>query len=220
MENSDIKLAWEALNRRLERQETFISSQLQERQLKKARYALWPLFIGQLVQMSVGIGFILLGVATWQPHADVPHVLLAGLSMHAYGILIAVLAGVMLGKMKSIDYAAPVAEIQRRLANLRLFYIRSGRLAGLPWWLLWVPFAMSVVAVVFNVDMYARMPMALNASLAFGLAGLFGTWLFQRWTQHPARARLRSKLDEAETGGSLRKARAMVDELAEFSKEE
>lgn len=220
MENSEIKLAWEALNRRLERQEEFISNNLQEQHLKKARFALWPLFVGQLVQMLMGIGIILLGVATWRPHTDVPHVFAAGVTVHVYGILLMIMAGVMLGKMKNIDYAAPVAEIQRRLANLRLFYIRCGRIAGLSWWLLWVPFAMAVFAVVFGVDMYARMPVALNASLAFGVAGLIGTWLFHRWTRQPARAGLRAKLDAAEAGGSLRRAREAVDELAAFSRNE
>lgn len=220
MDNNAIKLAWAEMNRRIEQQDQIISNHFYKKHLTKSRNALWPLFIGQLIQMLAGIGVILLGVATWQPNIDVIHVFISGLVIHLYGIMLVAFSGIMLGKMKSIDYSASVTEIQQKLAKLRLFHIVFGRIIGLPWWVLWVPFAISFFAVAFGVDMYSRMPLALNISLAFGLVGLIATWLFHRWTKNPARAQLRSTLDKAETGSSLRKAQEIVDELEQFKSED
>lgn len=219
MDSNEMKLAWQELNRRLDRQEAVISGQLQMTQLKRARFALWPLFAGQLLQILFGIAFILLGTATWRLDAGIPHILVSGVVMHVYGVVLIILAGVLLGRMQKIDYSAPVTSIQLQLAGLRVLYIRCGMGAGLPWWVLWVPFSIAMSAAIFGVDMYARMPLALNVAIAFGFVGLLGTWVFHRWSLHPSRAGLRARLDDNATGSALRKARACVDEIAAFEKE-
>lgn len=219
METNELKLAWQEMHSKLERTEALLSSQIASTHIKKARHALWPLFVGQVVQVLAGIVAILLGVAAWKPHADVPHVFAAGVTVHVYGVMLIIAAGVMLGKMRGIDYSAPVADIQRRLAELRLLYIRCGMVVGLPWWVLWLPFAMAVFAVVFGVDMYAGMPLAANLTILFGFVGLGATWLFRRWLQNPGRKVLREKLDDGAAGGSLRRARAALDEVTRFQSE-
>ncbi|MCX4247953.1 hypothetical protein [Paraliomyxa miuraensis] len=220
MATDDIKLAWQELDRRMERQEALLLRQLRDERLTRARHSLWPLVFGQVVQILVGIVVIVLGVAAWQPHSDVPHVLIAGIVVHAYGVIVTMLAGIMLGRMFRIDYAAPVVVIQRQLASLRLFYIRCGMAVGLPWWVLWVPFAMVSFAVLLGVDLYARIPLAANLGILLGFVGLLGTWLFRRWAHHPARGGLGERLDDAAAGGSLRKARRIVDEMKSFERDE
>lgn len=216
MDINEIKHAWDAMNRRIEQQDTFINNHLYQKHLDKSRNALWPLFVGQIVQLLAGVSLIILGLTSWQSSLNVTHIFISGLVIHVYGILMTILSGIMLGKIRSIDYSAPVIEIQQKLAKLRFFYIVSSRLLGLSWWVLWVPFAITLFAVTFGVDMYSRMPLALTISLVFGALGLIATWLFHRWTKHPSRTNLRSKLDKAETGTSLRRAQEMVNELARF----
>ena len=218
MESNDMKLAWQELNRRMERQEALVARQARMASLGRVRSALWPLAVGQVVQMAFGVLAILLGTGAWREYDAVP-VFASGLIMHVYGILLIVLAGVMLDRVRKIDYAAPVTEIQLQLARLRVFYIRCGMAVGLPWWVLWVPFSIAASAVLFNVDMYARMPLALNASIGFGFAGLFATWLFRRWSLHPSRSALRSRLENSAAGSSLRKAEQRMDEIVRFEKE-
>lgn len=216
MDINEIKHAWDAMNCRIEQQDTFINNHLYQKHLDKSRNALWPLFVGQIVQLLAGLSLIILGLTSWQSSLNVTHIFISGLAIHVYGILMTILSGIMLGKIRSIDYSAPVVEIQQKLAKLRFFYIVSSRLLGLSWWVLWVPFAITLFAVTFGVDMYSRMPLALTISLVFGALGLIATWLFHRWTKHPSRTNLRSKLDKAETGTSLRRAQEMVNELARF----
>jgi len=220
MPTDDIKLAWQELDRRMERQEALILRQLRDEHLTKARHSLWPLALGQIVQILVGVVVIGLGVAAWQPHSDVPHVLIAGIVVHAYGVMMIMLAGMMLSRIFRIDHAAPVAVIQRQLASLRVFYIRCGMAVGLPWWVLWVPFAIVLVAVVLGVDLYARTPLALQLGILLGFVGLLGTWLFCRWAHHPARGGLGERMDDAAAGWSLRRARRIVDEMASFERDE
>ena len=57
-------------------------------------------------------------------------------------------------------------------------------------------------------------------SVAVGVLGLFGTWVFHRWSRDPRRPRLAAVMDAAVTGASLRKARAQLDELERFERDD
>ena len=218
MELDELKAAWQALDRRLEQHSKINLQLLRDKKLVKARSSLHPLFWGQVVQMLFGLGFILLAATLWSARPDVAHVIAAGVVIHAYGIATIIVAGITLGSIRRIDYAAPVLEIQKQLARLRKLYIRSGMIAGLPWWFLWVPLLMLLSALV-GVDLYARAPSMVWIGLGVGLCGLLGTWWFHRWSHHPARAAFGKRLDDGAAGGSIRKMQAVLDEIAQFERE-
>ena len=96
---------------------------------------------------------------------------------------------------------------------------------GLPWWVIWVPFIMTLAMSATGIDIYAvanaSSPLTnwLNISLAVGVLGLFGTWVFHRWSRHPSRAALGKKLEDGAAGGSLRGAQREVDELTRYLQE-
>ena len=219
MELDDFKQAWQTLDRRLERQNAINLHLYTDGKLAKARARLRPLAWGQALQMVFGALLMLLAGSYWPDHRDVPHLLVSGLVVHAYGLAITILGGVTLGMIGRIDYAAPVLGIQQQLARLRRFYIRGGMVAGLSWWLLWVPFLIVLAGLDGNADGQSWLGSYLAISTSVGIAGLLATWWFHRWSRHPSRPRLAKAMDDSLTGSSLRKAQRLLDELAQFEKE-
>lgn len=225
MELDELKQAWQTLDRRLQQQNAMQFQLLREKRIDKMKSSLRPLLWGQIIQILFGAWMILIGVDVWASHREVPHLLIAGLVMHVYGVATVIAGGVVCSGIAGIDHTAPVLELQRRLARLRRNYVISGMCVGLPWWVMWVPFIMTLAMSATGIDIYAvadaSSPLAnwLNISLAVGVLGLFGTWAFHRWSRHPSRAALGKKLDDGAAGGSLLKAQAELDALKAYAEE-
>lgn len=219
MELDDLKTVWQSLDRRLEQQNRLAWNQLKDRRLEKAKSGLRPLYWGQIVQSVCGIPVILLGVATWSQHLDVPSLVVAGLALHMYGVLMIVCAGRTLWLISRIDYAAPVVGIQRELAELRRAYAIGGMAVGLPQWVMWMPFFMALLGLV-GVDLFARAPSVIFAGLAIGIAGLLLTWWFHRWSLHPNHPKLAKFMEDSVTGKSLLKAQKILDDVRRFEEED
>lgn len=223
MELDELKNAWQTLGRQLERHDKIQFQLYRDKKLDKARSSLRPLVFGQVMQILFGLPFLLLAVALWtragSSAVSLPWTTLAaGVFVHAYGVATIVFAGLTLGLIGTVNYSAPVVAIQKQLARLRRFYIFNGMIVGLPWWLLWVPVLM-VLSGLGGTDLYARAPSVVWIGLGIGIAGLLGTWWFHRWSRHPRRAKLGKRLDDSVAGGSIRKAQAFLDQIAEFEHE-
>ncbi len=222
MELNDLKQAWQTLDKGLQQQNTLALRAYRDRQADKARRGLRPLLWGQVAQMFFGVLFVLLAAALWARTGASPQPLAwttfaAGIFVHGYGVATIVLAGCTIGLAMAIDYSAPVVGIQKQLAKLRRFYIVNGMVAGLPWWLMWVPVLM-VLSGLGGVDLYARAPSVVWIGLGIGIAGLLGTWRFQSWSRQPARAPLGQRLEDGAAGGSIRKAQRVLDEIVDFER--
>lgn len=219
MELDDFKQAWQTLDRRLERQNEINLRLYADGKLQKARAGLRPLVWGQVAQIVFGVVLMLMAGSFWADHHAMPRMLISGLLVHAYGLVITIMAGVTLGKISQIDYAAPVLGIQQQLAELRRFYIRNGMVAGLSWWVLWVPVMAMFFMGVFGADLYANAPSVIWIGTGIGIAGLGATAWFHRWSRDPRRPRLAKAMEDSMTGSSLRKAQRSLDELAQFERE-
>lgn len=218
MELDDLKPAWQALDRSLERQSTLNLAIFRAGRVDRLRGSLRPLFWGQLAQMLLlGLPFIALATLLWASQPQHAAVIVAGVIVHAYGVLAIVSAGIVLGQIGRIDHAEPVLEIQKRLARLRKLYIRSGMVVGLPWWFLWIAI-LQVLAGLRGVDLAHTAPSMLWIGYGLGAAGLLGTAWLHRWARRPERAALGAKMDASLSGGSLRKAQAQLDELLRFER--
>jgi len=218
MELDDLKSAWQSLDRRLELDNTLKLHDLRERKLDKARGSLRPLFWGQVAQILFGIPFILLASLLWMSQPAHASSIVAGVLVHAYGVLMIIAAGVVLGALREVDYAAPVLDIQKRLLRARTLNIRSGMVAGLPWWFLWIAI-LQVLAGLGDVDLLAKAPSLVWIGYGIGAVGLLATWWFHRWARRPQRAGFGRKMDDSLSGGSLRKALAQLDELQRFERD-
>ena len=223
MELDELKATWQSLDRRLAQHNQINLHLLREGKLDKTRKSLHPLLWGQVLQMLFGVPFILLAGLLWYRAGSVPpplpfSTLAAGIFVHAYGIATLALAGCTIGMIRTIDYSAPVLGIQKQLGKLRRFYIINGMIAGLPWWLMWVPVLM-VLSGLAGVDLYAKAPSVIWIGMGIGVAGLLATWWFHRWSRSPKRPRLAKTMEDSVTGGSLRKAQRILDEISQFEKE-
>lgn len=220
MELDELKQAWQTLGRQLERQDAMQFQLLRDRKLEHARRSLRPLVWGQLLQMLLGLGLVLLGVACWSRNTDAPALLWTGIAVHAFGVAHIALAGITIGLIGTIDYAAPVLKIQKQAALLQRFYAFNANACGAPWWIMWV-----LVVVAFaglgEVDASAGAPPWIAISLGIGLAGLLATWGWVLWRWYGGRGR--PQRDEgcnvADGGDGIRRARSHLDEIARFEQE-
>ncbi len=192
----------------LERQERAARVLLVRRELmSRVERALRPLFWGQIVQMFFGIILIGIGVQCWVRNMDVPHRVVSGALLHAYGVLMILAAGVVCGKIKGVDYSKPVDAVREQLDGIRLFYLRAGAFLGLSWWLLWIPLCVAV-----GLDVVAE-PVSLAISVGIGLVGLLvsgGAY----WKFIHSRNPTAQKWTKALAGESLRAASVALEEIA------
>ena len=217
MELDDMKAAWQTLDRRLDTQAALNLHMFKEGKLDKLRSGLRPLRWGQSIQIVIGALIAMWGGGFWVDHRDVPHLLIAGLIVHAAGISMIALGALMLALMGRIDYSAPVLTIQRQLAQLRKVYVRAGVAVGLPWCVLWVPFTIVALKSVFGPDLYLNAPQMVWINVSFGIVCILGTLAFLRWAD--GRPRVARRLDDFAAGRSIVRAQAYLDEIARFEQE-
>lgn len=218
MELDELKATWQALDRRLQQWNTIDLLYLKDRQRKRVRTTLRPLYVGQVFQLVFGLCMLCMGVAYWTQHRGEPLLMSMGVIIHAYGVLCIILSGATLGMIGKIDPARAVVEVQRKLATLRRFYIINGMVTGLSWWLLWMP-ATTVVFGLLGADQSMLTPGLFIPGTVLGILGLLGTWWFHRWSRRPQRPRLARAMERAVTGKSLVNAQHLLDEIAAFERE-
>lgn len=205
--------AWDALDRQVERQGELLLQQARRSGIESLRRRLRPLAWGQLTQMLTGLALILFAVPVWTTYRSLPHVVVSGILLHAYGAVTILLGGVTIGMMSRLDYASPVFAIQTRLLQLQTVHVRASTALGLAWWLLWIPFA-TVAFAWIGVDFQARVAPAMPWMIGGGIAGLLATWLFDRWARR--RPALYARLRKGQAGRSLSAANAELQRLREL----
>jgi len=214
MELDDLKGAWQILDRRLQQQSALNLHIFREGKLDKVRANLRRLYWGKIVQILFGDALIYFGVMSTIRYHDTPHLLACSVFMLAYGLLIVVLGGVIIGKVSRIDYAAPVLEIQKRVGALCRLQIIGSRCAGLPWWLLWIAIFVLEVKANLDTDLFVTAPSFVWANVVLGVIGIFAsTWLYRWWRQKRPDA-VRKFEDQSFRG--LANARKMLDEIERF----
>ena len=218
MELDELRQAWQALGRQLERHDALQLRLLRERRLDRARRHLRPLAWGQALQILVGAGMVALAALLWASAPAIPAAIAAGVCVHLYGLATIAAAGLVLSRLRAIDYAAPVAEIVDRTAALRRAYVASGMIAGLPWWVL-PPVLLVLLAGLRGVDLAARAPWLVWPSLGLGACALLASWGLHRWLRDPRRAALRARLGDFFAGPALRRHRRALDEAGRIGRE-
>ena len=214
----EFKAAWQRLDARLAAQQTLAFQAFRDRRLQTLRRRLWPLYGGQVVQMSFGIAMVVFGVYGWRRHLATPHLVAAGLLVQMYGVVAIASAGRTMQLIREFDYTMPVVTLQRQLAALRAWHVRAGVWLGQAWWFLWMPCVM-IVAAALGVDVWRRAPHVLWFGAAVGVAGVVVMEAAARLSRRPGWTWLAGLNDDAMAGASLRRAQAVLDEVARFEEE-
>ncbi|MFT3789732.1 MAG: hypothetical protein QM741_01375 [Rudaea sp.] len=139
MQLDDLKLAWQALDRQLERRFALDLHAFKATRLDRLRAGLRPMQAGLWLRILFGAALIAASAATWPNYWQYPVIVVCGAAVQIYGIATCALSGRALWLIHEIDYAAPVLRIQQELARLRAFHLRSSFWLGNAWWVLWVP---------------------------------------------------------------------------------
>jgi hypothetical protein len=184
---------------------------------ERAHKTLRPLWRGQVIQIAVGVVLMLQFAPYWVAHRHNLHLMACGLMMHAYGLMCVLTAARNLHLQNCLDYAAPVIEIQRRLAALRTWRLREALLHGATGCFIWIPLVLIGFEHV-GADIWVTARSVVWADFASAAACLVLMYGIVRWSRLPGHERFRATLDNTIIGRSVRNTQAMLDEIARFER--
>lgn len=124
MELDDMKLAWQVLDRRLAQQHSLNLQLFRDGKLEHVRRRLRPLAWTFVLQIPLGIAMMLWGISFWSTHLGDAGSMACGIVMQVFGTLSVFFPARALALVQAIDYASPVLEIQRRIADLRAWRVK------------------------------------------------------------------------------------------------
>ena len=221
MELDDLKQKWAEQDAKLEKSIRLNTRLLRESGMARVGKALAPLSWGIAVEGILNVATVLwlgsfLGDHIGEPRLAAPAALLFVCAIAILNVGIRQWVA-----LRTLDYGAPVVEIQKRLATLRVGRIRTHQWILLLSPLLWTPMLIVGFHALTGLDPYAFMDGTwLAANLIFGLVFLAGMlWLSKRdgdrWSRFPAVQRLMDAL----AGRSLAAAHGTLEEIERFERE-
>ena len=217
-ELDDLKSTWQTLNRNLERQHALAFHQFRENKLSRFRSGFRPLVFGQIIQLLCGVALALIGGSFWTDHLGVAHLMIYGLSLHAYGIMMIVFAARDLFIIRHFDYAAPVLFLQKQIAELRRWHQRAGLWFGITGCFIWIP-GMLMIFYVLGADVWVRNPSVVGWFLASALVCLGVLYAIVAWSRRPGQEKFARSLEASSAGGSVKRAQSLLAEIERFAAE-
>jgi hypothetical protein len=209
MELNDMKLAWQAMETRLERQSALNLQLFTENRLDKARARLRPLLVWQSAQILLGIGMAVVFARFWVNHTDSLPALVAGLALHVWGVALVICSAVDVLLLTRMHYAKPVLTVQKTLGQLRWWRVKWQPRLGLAWCLLWL----ALLEVATHAGTGRDLPVGfLLWTTAINLLFLGGCLLLMR--------RRQDLMDASSIGRSIPRAQKLLDEIDAFQREE
>lgn len=215
MELDDIKTTWQSLNRQLEKHNTLNLQLLRDNRSEKMKRAFRWAVTGQSLQLFFGVLLTCVFAPFWIQHRDSLHLVVYGLTMHAYGLSMILFAARDLALIAAIDYSAPVLAIQKQLSALRRQRQIAAQWFAIAGCLMWVPLTL-IVFYWLGADLWIHAPQVVFWLIASGLASIAVLGLIVWLARRPGFARLRRAIDESIAGKSLLQAQAALDEIARF----
>jgi len=213
MDTDELKLAWQAMEARLDQQQDLLRRVASDR-------VRGPLRMQAGTALGIALAAALLGYLAARTLLLAPlpgYMLLSAVVIALMSVACAGAAVRMLWLLR-IDYDGPIARVQQSLARLRRMCIHTGWLVGVPFWVLWVPLLL-VAWYPRGVDLYALQPQVVWSWLAVGVAGMATSVTLGLWARRAARGRLARTIDWMLAGPYVEQARAHLEEIARFERE-
>ena len=218
MELDELKQAWQSLDRQLEKQNALNVQLLRENRSGKMKRAFRWAITGQSLQLLLGVFTSLVFAPFWIEHIGTPHLMLYGLTLHAYGLSMIVFAIRDMAKIAAIDYSAPVLSIQKRLSDLRRLRQQAALWFAIAGCLIWVPLTL-VVFYWLGADLWLHAPQVVYWLVVSGIVPVAVLGLIVWLANRPGFDRLRRFIDDSIAGTSLKLAQAALDEIARFEQD-
>jgi hypothetical protein len=211
MELDELKQQWQALDRKLDRSVALNLRLLTETRTRRGKLRLLPMLLLQPLQLAIGFALTIYCARFWITHNDDIALLVSGLALHAFGIALVIDAIVRILLIARINFAAPVVTIQRYLAYLRHWEIRSFKWG---WMLVWalIPAMLIVTAkALANVDLWTQASVVVLWTTGGSAVGMAASYLFDR--------RATGRWPNLYVGHSVASAQAALDEIDSFARE-
>ena len=215
MELDEMKLAWQALHGQVAQQQRLSRLILQESRLGRMQRGLRPLRVGMVIQMMAGAWLMLLAAPFWLAHRDSFHLLLCGVALHVYGLMCVLSAARNFFLIARIDYAAPVVEIQKRLAALRAWRMREALVFGGVGCFVWIPFTLMVFERL-GADIWKHEPEVVWCFIACGVVCLGIMAGVIHWSRRAGSKWAASLVNASAVGRSVQNAQRALDEIDRF----
>lgn len=217
MELDEMKQAWQALDLQLERQHALNWRIWRDGQAERLRRGLRPLVWGQSMLIVLGIAIAVWGISFWSSHLGIWQAMACGIAMQVFGTLAFIFPARVLSLVQAVDYAAPVLEIQRRMARLRTWRVKvEAPVFAVLGSVIWIPAMLMLAQYAMDragVNLWGEMTGAVSwlllcaagslavVALAYVLLRRFGR---RRW------------LEDNFAGSAVRKAETTLEEIARF----
>jgi len=186
---------------------------------RESRRPSCPLVVARVVQIVIGALMALVFAPFWVEHRSTPHFVVIGASLHLYALVMIIGGARDLFMIRRIDHAAPVVEIQLRLAELRAWLLRSAPVFGAVGCFIWIPFTLWAFEILFGADIWAHAPEVVWIFAGWGVVALAVLLAALHFARHPGRARWAERLERGMIGGRLSKAQRFLDEISAFARE-
>jgi hypothetical protein len=216
MELDELKASWQRLDRRVEELTALNRRWVTLAVTRKVRWRLAPVLIGSVLNVVAGLAFTVFCGAFWTAHLDKPSVVVAGMILHVAGIGLIVIGAVRAALVLRVDYARPVLEIQRSLANLQRWEAQSFFAAWFGSWIVVSAAIIVAVATLTGVDLWRITPSYVLLSFAVSLAGGLLPLLLHRVARRRG-GRLAAWFDSFLLDRNVARARAVLAEIDEFA---
>jgi|GEM_PF-614963 len=218
MEMDTILASWKEQNEKIDACIRLNRQVISETRLSSAQKAMRPLTFELIVQVSVNLlAIALLGFFSWIHWSD-PRFLIPAVILDVYVIALNAQLFRQLILVHQIDYNAPVAEIQKRLALISVERVRGtvGTFVSAP--AVWTPLLIVGLKGCFGVDAYRTLgaPWLVANLLVCTAVTITASWLLRRneakLNAYPALQRLSRDI----AGKSLQSAMSRVAEVQSF----
>lgn len=232
MELDELKQAWQALERRIERTQAIELASFKRARLLDVRRALRPLVAAQLAQALLGALMIVWFALFWVEHRSAPFLLALGAIGQAWAAVITALAVRELIDVARIDYVAPVVALQKRIAELRARRLRTAPFLIVSSCAMWLPVTLVVFIQIGGATRWgdelprmvgwvawAQQPQAIVWLVANVVLVPLIAWFGLRWLREAKRPQLSRRVDGELAGRSMLRAESMLEEIAAFERD-
>lgn len=217
MELDDFKRQWHEMDRKLDRSIALNLRLLTEKRTRSTKLRLVPMLLLQPVQMAIGLALTIFFARFWIAHLGTWPLVLSGVFLHALSVGLIIDAVMRTALIVRINYAAPVVTIQRYLALLRRWEIRSFKWAWVAVWLVPAPLLIVGAKLSTTLNLWTSAPRVVIYTAIGSVVGVGLSYLFNLWTRHSPR--LGAAMNSMYVGYSIAGAQAHLDEIDEFARE-
>ena len=217
MELDELKQQWQALDRKLDRSIALNLRLLTEKRTRKTKLRLVPVLLLQPFQIVIGLAMTIFFARFWIMNLGTWPLVISGVFLHALSVGLVIDAVVRTLLIVRINYAAPVVTIQRYLALMRRWEIRSFKWSWVAVWL--APPALLIVGAKLTaaLNLWNVAPNAVIYTAIGSVVGVSLSYLFDLWTRRSPR--LGAAMDSMYVGYSIAGAQKYLDEIDDFARE-